>query len=170
MRPSDIPNSVLTPTGHPVWRHPKWKVLPLLALTIVAASAGVALAAAPEAPEGSSPSEVKATSGLLHGVLDPGKEGSGFELGSYDFVYRKSGVACTGTGEVKTPEGLSLGNGKEEVAQEVTGLETNTQYTVCVVATNEAHESTVSAPVTFTTALPPETPAGEEAEVLSPTA
>jgi hypothetical protein len=99
---------------------------------------------------------VTATTAILHGVLNPKATG---EAGSYELLYRASESECKGAGEVKTIEGLSLGGGKEEVAQAIETLAANTQYTVCVVAHNEAKtEEAVSLPVTFKTALPPETP------------
>ncbi len=142
-----------------------------LVLSVFAAVLGVlvfavpAFAAAPEAPKTEPPTEVKATTALLRGVLDPLKEGEpgAFELGSYEFVYRQSATECEGAGEVRTPEGLSLGGGKEEVAQGIEGLAADTQYTVCLVAHNEAKSAeAVGSRVTFTTAIPPEAPANVE--------
>jgi hypothetical protein len=133
--------------------------LPALVLAALAFTAAPALAAAPEKPEALLPTEVKATTATLHGVLDPLKAGGPFELNTYEFVYRQSPTECKGAGEVKTTEGLSLGGGKEEVSQGIAALTANTQYTVCLVAHNEAKtESATSSPVTFKTALPPEPP------------
>lgn len=146
------------------------------ALTFWVALLGVpalpALAAPPEKPQALLPTEVKATSALLHGVLDPGKTGGPFELDTYEFVYRQSPTECKGAGEVAAPvpAGMSLGGGKEEVSQGIAALTANTQYTVCLVAHNEAKtESATSLPVTFETALPPETPEALKAEPVAPT-
>src|SRR5580700_6238342 len=120
-----------------------------------------ALAAAPEAPKAEPPTEVKATTASLNGVLSPKAPG---ELGStYQFVYRASvEKECKGAGEVKTPTnpGMSLGAEDEVLpAEPVTGLTANTEYAVCLVAENAAKtERTPSAAVTFKTALPPEKP------------
>ncbi len=124
-----------------------------------------AFAAAPEAPKTEPPTEVKASTVILRGVLDPLKEGEpgAFELGSYEFVYRQSATECEGAGEVRTPEGLSLGGGEEEVAQGIEGLAAGTRYTVCLVAYNEAKSAeAVGSRVTFTTAIPPEAPGSVE--------
>jgi hypothetical protein len=118
-----------------------------------------ALAAPPEKPEVLKPSSVRANVALLHGVLDPGQTGGPFETGTYEFVYRESKTECEGAGAVRTSQGLSLGDGKEEVSQEITGLTANTRYTACLIAYDEARTAqAVSAPVTFRTAIPPETP------------
>ncbi len=148
-------------TGAGGWAFPKHVLfaLPALVLAVLAFVAAPALAAAQEKPEALQPTEVKATTATLHGVLDPLKEGGAFEFGTYEFVYRQSSTECEGAGEVKTTEGLSLGGGKEEVSQGVEGLTAGTQYTACLVAHNEAGtESATSLPVTFQTVLPPEAP------------
>jgi hypothetical protein len=141
-----------------------------LSLSALALTATPALAAAPETPETLPPTELKATTATLHGLLNPLKEGGLFELATYEFIYRQSPTACKGAGEVKTTEGLSLGGGKEEVSQAIETLTANTQYTVCVVAHNEAKtEEAVSLPVTFKTALPPETPETKPATEVTAT-
>jgi hypothetical protein len=130
-------------------------------------SCAPALAAAPEAPETETPSEVRATTAVFHGVLNPNKEGEG---GTYEFVYRASKTECQGGSAAPEPPGMSLGLQHEEVSQEVAGLEPHTEYTVCLLARNGA-ETSVGPPVTFKTALPPEVPVAEEAtEVTGTTA
>jgi hypothetical protein len=105
----------------------------------------------------------------LFGVLDPGKEGAAgtFELGTYEFVYRKSATECQGAGEKKAPASPapSLGEGYERVTEHLTNLTPNTKYTYCIVARNSAGEPSVGNTVTFRTALPPEEP-----EIKKPTA
>jgi hypothetical protein len=129
--------------------------------------AAPALAATPETPEALGPAPLTATSATLHGVLNPGKEGGPFELDPYEFVYRQSTTECKGSGEVKTPAGLSLGGGKEEISQGIEGLIANTPYAICLVAHNEAQtETAVSAPVKFTTAISPEAPNGVTGEAV----
>ncbi len=120
-----------------------------------------ALAAAPEAPEVMVQVPVSATTAVVHGVLDPGVEGGPgtFELGTYEFLYNASKIECEGEGKAPASPGISVGGGKEEVTEEFSGLTPNTQYTVCLLARNGVKgETTVGQPVTFTTALPPETP------------
>ncbi len=131
---------------------------------------GLTFAAAPasaetvEKPVAHVPAPLFATQATLHGVLDPGKSGGPFEMGTYEFVYRQSAVACKGAGEVRTAEGLAPGGGGEEVSQAIEGLAPNTEYSVCLVAHNEAKtEEAASATLTFKTAVAvaPEAPATE---------
>jgi hypothetical protein len=108
------------------------------------------------------------TEATLHGVLDPNiASGTTSEVLDYEFVYRESKTACKGAGEVKTvPQGMSLGMGREEPSQQITGLKPGTEYTVCLLAHNSANpsEETPSAPVTFTTPITPEKPITESPE------
>ena len=123
--------------------------------------AAPALAAAPEPPKVEPPTEVKATTALLHGFLDPLKAGpmATFETVNYEFVYLESGSECEGVGEVKTTQGMSLGAGKEEVSQAIKTLTANSEYTVCLHAEGTiSKEAITSPPLTFKTALPPEKP------------
>lgn len=73
----------------------------------------------------------------LHGVLDP-KATEANEGGTYEFVYEPFASECKGAGEVKTPEEPSLGFGKKEVSDQVTGLKPDTEYAVCLVVRSEA--------------------------------
>ena len=138
---------------------------------LVFASAS-ALAAAPEVPEVSVAGPVPATSVVVTGVLDPGVEGGPgtYELGTYEFLYRQGKAGCVGEGKAPESPGISLGGGKEGVAQELSGLLPNTEYSVCLLARNGTKgETTVSAVVTFKTALPPETPETLKAEPVGST-
>ncbi len=121
-----------------------------------------ALAAAPEAPS----LEVtgrKATEVSLRGVLYPNATG---EPGSYEILYKQSASECEGGS--KTPSGVATGNQFEEVFETLTGLDAGKQYTVCLAVTSPGG-TTISAPVTVTTATPPEIPVGLEAQALTAT-
>ncbi len=131
-----------------------------------------ALAAAPEAPAPVTVEAVKAGSATFIGELNPGKEGEPgtYELGSYEFLYRKSPTECQGGSSAPEPAGMSLGGGEEGLpGQEVSGLEPGTVYTVCL-RVETAGGATVGPAVTFTTAIPPETPEGLEAKPIGATA
>jgi hypothetical protein len=129
----------------------------LILIGVVAAPLWVraeAHAVAPEAPEVEILSR-QATSAFLRGVLNPGKEGEG---GTYEFLYKASKTECEGGSHAPMSPGLSLGLEHEEVLEELVGLEPGTEYTLCLRAENTKGEPAVSPPVTFRTALPPETP------------
>ena len=118
---------------------------------------------APEAPEltvetiapqvGSSSTEA-----VLHGILSP-KALEAVEAGTYQFVYRRSSKAedkCEGSEEQKLPvaPGAYAGSPDETVTQTATALKADTEYAVCLVATNSEATplSTASAAVPFKTA------------------
>jgi hypothetical protein len=129
-----------------------------------------ALAAAPEAPEASVEAPVHATEATFHGVVNP-LATFPVEAGTYQFVYRKQTVKaedkCKGTGEKLAPASADMyfGLEPESFSETVTGLTAGTEYAVCLVAEVSPTEKTPSTPVTFKTALPPETP--EKVEVVS---
>jgi hypothetical protein len=138
-------------------------VLAGLALACMTALAGPAqaLAAAPEPPELTVES-IATTTATFHGVLNPVEAAEPNNRGgTYKFLYRASNSECTG-GSVTKPAGLSLGQVHEEVSEAVSGLAANTEYTVCLSVTNVEGETTLSAPVPFKTAIPPEKPATTE--------
>jgi hypothetical protein len=103
----------------------------------------------PEKPVTTSPAAatITSSSATLRGVLNPTNEGN---PGSYEFLYRASSSECQGDGEEKAG-GEAHGVKGEAVSSEVGGLRANTQYTVCLLARNEAGETAVSSSVTFTT-------------------
>ena len=115
-----------------------------------------------EAPTITAPISANITSSSvkLQGVLNPGRPG---DPGSYEFVYRQSTSECEREnpqthqmeGERTTSPEKALGNEKEVVPStgpvEVAGLLPNVDYTVCLLARNEAGETALSAPATFTT-------------------
>jgi hypothetical protein len=113
----------------------------------VGPSATFTTALALEAPVAVAPvsATVTATSATLRGMLNP--DGPG-EAGSYEFLYRASGSECQGWG---ASGGAALGGKGEAVSAEVGGLSPNTLYAACLLARNEAGETVLSAPVTFTT-------------------
>ena len=107
----------------------------------------------PETPEEVEPaSAITATEATLHGSLNPAAPGN---PGAYEFRYRQSPSECQGgnPGEEKATPSTAAAGGKKEAAEAtVTGLLPGRQYTFCLLATNEAGEtSSPSPPVTFTT-------------------
>jgi hypothetical protein len=141
-----------------------------VAFGVLASTSTVAFAAAPETPEVTVES-ITAAAVTLHGVLNPKAIGP-VEEGTYQFVYRPSSKdECKGTGEVLAPvsPGLALGLEPEQVFENVEGLTAGTEYAVCLVEKNLKGEPAVSAAVSFTTAIPPETPEKLEAKPVAAT-
>ena len=103
-----------------------------------------------EAPTTSPANPVTASTATLLGALNPGHEAEAGE--KYEFRYRVSAAECQGEGESATPReepaGTKVG---EAVKAEVSGLEPNQRYTVCLLAVNAAEETVAGSPVTFTT-------------------
>jgi hypothetical protein len=141
-----------------------------------------AFAAAPEAPGPVTVEGVTASSARFRGVLNPGKEGPAgtYELGTYEFLYKEGAGMCEGGSVAPASPGISLGGGGEEVPQivnpeqapglEVGGLAAHTEYTVCLLAREGIKGETAVGPaVTFTTAIPPETPEELEAKPVAAT-
>ena len=117
----------------------------------------IAVLEAPTVAPISPASEVTASSVKLQGVLNPGKPG---EPGSYEFLYQQSATECahenTETHQQESEHTTStegtVGGEKEGVGPtEVGGLSPNTHYTYCLLVRNEAGETALSSPVTFTT-------------------
>jgi hypothetical protein len=113
----------------------------------------------PEVPETKPASPVGSTTATLHGVLNPNAEG---DPGTYEFLYKQtvSTSECEG-GEVSG--GTALGSKAEAVEAEVTGLEPSAHYTFCLLARNEAGETTLGPPETLTTSAAPPGVEGETA-------
>jgi hypothetical protein len=106
----------------------------------------------PETPETGPASAIAANTATLNGVLNhAGARES--EPGDYEFRYRQSASECQGEGEkATTPPTAALGHKEEAATTPVSGLLPHTEYTFCLLATNEVGEiSAPSAPVTFTT-------------------
>jgi len=138
-------------------------ILPALATTLGALvfMSTPALAAAPEKPEVSveDTTAVVATPStevVLHGVLNPAATAPS-EAGTYRFLYKKSKTECTGESKAPASPGIALGIEHEEVSETLTGLAPDTEYTVCL-SDRDGEGETLSSPVTFKTASPPEKP------------
>src|ERR1700722_6425552 len=125
------------------------------------------LAATPEAPETKPATAETATTAIVHGVLDP-KAASSELVVEYIFFYASSGVACTEGFVAPESPGMATGKEGETVGQDLTGLQPNAQYAVCLAARNPGEEGwTVGNAVHFTTLpAPPEVMA--EAESAGP--
>jgi len=152
-------------------RAPRIALLTALTLSALTLSAAPALAAAPEVPTAQAPTEVKATTAIFHGTLNPGNAGGPFELAGYQFVYRASASECEGAGQLETTEVQSAGLGEEAVEATVESLKENTKYSVCLIARNVAktESATSTPPVAFETALTPEAPLTEKATLVTAT-
>jgi hypothetical protein len=109
-----------------------------------------AAAAPPETPEVLPPSDVNVTSATLNGVVSPHHAG---EPGTYRFLYTKSSSGCTSGAE--TLEEPAPRSSPQPVSALIEA-EPDTTYTYCLKAINALGEATLSAPVTFTTEIPPE--------------
>jgi hypothetical protein len=100
--------------------------------------------AAPEAPVTSPATAVTAGSAVLEGTLNPGA----LAKAGWYFAY-STGLACTGA--FTTPlEGEAEVQAQGEKT-EVTGLEPRRKYTFCLIATDEAGETTAGNEVSFQT-------------------
>jgi hypothetical protein len=126
----------------------------LLALSalvgVFALSGATALGAAPETPEALPAGPVGATTATLHGVLNPKQPG---EAGAYyEFRYEPSTSECEHGNEAGYGgAGYASGAMGEVVERTATELLAGTNYTFCLRITNEAGESALSSPQTFTT-------------------
>ncbi len=149
-------------------------VVSLCALVgVLLVSSASALAAPPEAPGPVTVESIKASEAIFQGVLNPGKEGAAgtYELGTYEFLYRKSPTTCEGESRAPESPGISLGGGMEGVSQSVSGLEAGTEYTVCLLARNGTKGETEVGPAEhFTMAFPfAEAPEGKPANPIAAT-
>jgi hypothetical protein len=120
-----------------------------------------AAAAAPEEPQIQPASQLTATAASLEGVVFAG---SVPEPGStYEFLFKATATATraecesAGAGKAPVPPGEALAQA-QAVAARAEGLVANTHYVACLLARNALNETSVSAPVPFKTAHPPETP------------
>ncbi len=103
----------------------------------------------PEAPQTTSPAgSITTESAVLEGVLNPHGTGN---PGSYEFLYQESATECEG-GLATAQEAMTGAEGQAVVAP-VADLLPNAIYTFCLLARNEAGETSVGNKVTFT-ALP----------------
>jgi len=105
----------------------------------------------PEAPEKAPATGITTAEATLHGVLNPASNHE-FEPGTYEFVYRRSATECQGAGSVTTPAEAPAGSEKQPVQATVTGLlPGGVTYAFCLLARNNAGETAISPPETFTT-------------------
>ncbi|HTC72201.1 MAG TPA: hypothetical protein VK655_04890 [Solirubrobacteraceae bacterium] len=120
--------------------------LSLLTVVFVASSAPAAVAAGPpEAPLTKSPaSSITASSAVLEGTLNPH---SNTKAGWY-FAY---GASPECAGALTSPLEAEVEGEALLEHTEVTGLEPSRNYSFCLVATNEAGESTVGSQASFET-------------------
>jgi hypothetical protein len=139
-------------------------------LTVVAAILGVlafasaqALAAAPEAPGPVTVEGVNGSGATVNGVLYPHAVAPG-EAGSYEFLYRKGKAGCEAEG--KGSAGLAMGTEAEKVSEALSGLEPDTEYSVCLRIETPGG-ATVGPVATFTTLIPPEVPEATKASPIA---
>jgi hypothetical protein len=114
-------------------------------------------------PATSAVSAITATSATFNGSLAPLNAAAATE---YTFDYRAKKATeheteCTGE-DATGSESAGTGAGTKAVSSEVTGLLPNTQYTVCLLATNTSGSAEAS-PVTFTTLVAAAAVEGESA-------
>jgi hypothetical protein len=100
--------------------------------------------AAPQEPETGQPTEVTNTTALLHGTLNP----HNYETDDWYFAYN-TGASCTG-GSTTPIEHFEFEVFDAPVRVRITGLAPNAKYMVCFVERNQADETTVGSPVSFT--------------------
>ncbi len=101
----------------------------------------------PEAPQTTSPAgSITTESAVLGGVLNPHGLGN---AGKYEFLYRDSPTECEG--DKATAEEEMTGAEAQTVTVPIAELLPNATYTFCLLARNEAGETSVGNKVTFTT-------------------
>ncbi len=126
-------------------------------------SAAPALAAAPETPTTEAATAVTGTTAIFHGELNPNASGTA----GYFFVYGAN-PNCEGPTTEQAAEVTGEGI---KVSSPVSGLEGNTAYSYCIVATHFEEETGTTEtafglPVPFTTeAIKPTTEGGEVSAV-----
>jgi hypothetical protein len=157
-----------------VYRRVQLRIAGALAVALVASSllGTAAEASQPEVPS-LAVAGVTSSGATLLGTLNPGAV-EHRESGTYQFVYRPTSTGeCKGSEEAVAPitPGFSGGIEHEELFPEaIGGLSAGTKYAVCLVATEAGKsEPAVSAPATFKTRVPPETPETEAATNLTAT-
>jgi phosphodiesterase/alkaline phosphatase D-like protein len=133
-------------------------------------SAAPALAVAPEVPATREAKEVRGTSVVLHGELNP--RAADLESEEYEFVYAQAPAGCTEGFVAPAPPALpgkALGALGEPVSEPVTNLEPNREYNFCVVALHEGEPAYGSQLSFKTSAAKPEiVPASEKVSGVTP--
>jgi hypothetical protein len=120
-------------------------------LGVLAFVAAPVLAATPGAPETKPATVVTATTATVHGVLDP-KAASSELVVEYIFFYAPGSAACTEGSVAPESPGMATGKEAEAVEQDLTGLQPNAQYAVCLATRNPGEEGwAVGNAVHFTT-------------------
>jgi hypothetical protein len=107
---------------------------------------------APEKPVTEAASGQTTTTATLRGVLSPSKPG---KPGAYEFLYRQSPSECQGTGQETTAQEAMTGTIGQKVHAEISALTPGAEYTFCLLARNEAGETSIGNAVTFTTVVVP---------------
>jgi hypothetical protein len=102
-----------------------------------------------EAPEQEEAVNITGSSAELKGLLNPKAKSEG-ETGGYAFRYSFSGSECEVGGATSTAGGGEMTGAPEQAVSTVVGLQPETTYTFCLVATQPGEEAKGS-PVTFTT-------------------
>lgn len=130
------------------------------------------VAVAPEAPSTEAPVEVKDDAAILDGVVNPSIT-EPVEPGTYEFLYKATATAtqaeCESAGASKAPAtpGAYAGAGPEPFSEALPGLTQDTEYVVCLAATNTGGR-TVGPAVAFKTG-PPEAPTTGNVEPVTGT-
>lgn len=121
-------------------------------MAISALSVGSAWALAPEAPVTEAAEVLTGTTATLKGELNPGASS---ENVAYRFAYSAgAGAGCSESGHTVPAEPFPEASGNHKKASaSATGLEGDTEYSVCLVAANPANAEEVTAgnQVSFTT-------------------
>jgi len=136
----------------------------VLFAAVLAVTAVPAFAAAPEAPVTEAATSVTGTTATLHGELNPGVSA---EAG-FHFDYNRNGECAEGTA---TPDGAPVTGKGVKVSEALTGLEANSEYNFCIVATHlegEVTESTPGPALSFKTLAAAPVLASESSSALTP--
>jgi hypothetical protein len=141
--------------------HRVWCAALGAAAAMMTAPAGVALAATPEV-QTEAATAITASGATLNGELNTGV---GSEKLEYDFAY-SAGNRCEG-GTLAPEPAASAEGAHKKVTTTVSALEPNTEYTVCLNATNSEDQTASGVPVSFTTASVKPVIGGEHVETES---
>ncbi len=105
----------------------------------------------PEVPETKAAVHLTATSAILEGTLNP--LGSAMTKAGWYFAYDE-GSSCTGAGEQRTAQEPEVEGKALPEKTEVTNLQPDRTYRVCLVATDEVGDATVGNEVVVPTLAP----------------